>query len=103
MASDVMSAMGLNERAWAIADNLAARAAELRIAVSTLPSGARVLDAGIEVRGGYGAGVGLAELCMGGLGYVSFNELEIGGTPYPGVQVYTDHPAVAHMASQYAG
>jgi methenyltetrahydromethanopterin cyclohydrolase len=103
MAIDVMTAMGLNERAWAIADSMVARAAELRIAVQTLPSGARVLDAGIEVRGGYGAGVGLAELCMGGLGYISFNELEIGGTPYPGVQVYTDHPAVAHMASQYAG
>lgn len=103
MASVVASAMGMNDRAWAIADDLAARAVELRIAVQTLPSGARVLDAGIEVRGGFGAGVGLAELCMGGLGHVSFNELEIGGTPYPGVQVWTDHPAVAHMASQYAG
>ena len=103
MASDLMAAMGLNERAWAIADDLAAHAAELRIAVRTLPSGARVLDAGVEVRGGYGAGVGLAELCMGGLGHVTFNEIEIGGTPYPGVQVWTDHPAVAHMASQYAG
>ena len=103
MASIVTTAMGMNDRAWAIADDLAARATELRIAVQTLPSGARVLDAGIDVRGGYGAGVGLAELCMGGLGHVSFNELEIGGTPYPGVQVWTDHPAVAHMASQYAG
>lgn len=103
MASDVMTAMGMNERAWAIADDLAARAAELRIAVQTLPSGARVIDAGIEVRGGYGAGIGLSELCMGGLGHVTFNELEIGGMPYPGVQVWTDHPAVSHMASQYAG
>jgi methenyltetrahydromethanopterin cyclohydrolase len=95
--------MTMNDRAWAIADDLAARATELRIGVHTLPSGARVLDAGIDVRGGLGAGVGLAELCMGGLGHVSFNELEIGGTPYPGVQVWTDHPAIAHMASQYAG
>lgn len=103
MGSDTMKVMNLNERAWKIADALAERADELRIAVHVLPSGARVLDAGIEVRGGYGAGVGLAELCMGGLGYITFNEIEIGGTPYPGVQVWTDHPAVAHMASQYAG
>jgi methenyltetrahydromethanopterin cyclohydrolase len=103
MASGVMTPMGLNERAWTIADGLSLRAAELRIAVQTLPSGARVLDAGIDVRGGYGAGVGLAELCMGGLGHIAFTELEIGGTPYPGVQVWTDHPAASCMASQYAG
>jgi methenyltetrahydromethanopterin cyclohydrolase len=103
MASDSMTAIGLNERAWKIADDLAARADELRIAVQTLPSGARVLDAGVHVRGGYGAGIGLAELCMGGLGHIAFTQLEIGGTPYPGVEVWTDHPAVSCMASQYAG
>jgi len=103
MAPDVMTGLGLNARAWAIADDLARRAVELRLAVETLPSGARVIDAGVNVRGGLGAGIGLAELCMGGLGHVAFNELVIGDMPYPGVQVWTDHPAVAHMASQYAG
>ena len=29
--------------------------------------------------------------------------LTIGGEPWPGVQVWTDHPAIACMASQYAG
>ena len=79
MAVDMMSVLNLNERAWKIADDLAARADELRVAVQTLPSGARVIDAGIEVRGGYGAGIGLAELCMGGLGHIRFPQLEIGG------------------------
>ena len=103
MADGMMSVMNLNERAWALADDLAARADELRIAVQTLPSGARVLDAGIEVRGGYGAGIGLAELCMGGLGHIRLAQLQIGGASMPGVEVWTDHPAVACMASQYAG
>ena len=103
MAGDMMSVLNLNERAWKIADDLAARADELRVSVQTLPSGARVIDAGIEVRGGYGAGIGLAELCMGGLGHIRFAELEIGGSTFPGVEVWTDHPAVACMASQYAG
>ena len=93
----------LNERAWAIADQMADRAAELRIAVHTLASGARVLDCGVTVPGGLGAGLGLAEMCMGGLGHISFTPLRIGDTPYAGVQVWTDHPAVACMASQYAG
>ncbi len=40
---------------------------------------------------------------MGGLGHVDFAPLTIGGEPWPGVQVWTDHPAEACMASQYAG
>ena len=98
-----MSVMDLNERAWTIADDVAARAAELRVAVQTLPSGARVIDAGIDARGGYGAGIALAQLCMGGLGNIALTTLQIGGEALPGVQVWTDHPAVACMASQYAG
>jgi methenyltetrahydromethanopterin cyclohydrolase len=103
MAIELMKALGLNERAWKIADDLVARADELRLAVQTLPSGARVVDAGIDVRGGYGAGIGLAELCMGGLGHIRLAPLEIGGSAIPGVEVWTDHPAASCMASQYAG
>jgi methenyltetrahydromethanopterin cyclohydrolase len=103
MAGDMMNVLNLNERAWKIADDLAARADELRLAVQTLPSGARVIDAGIDVRGGYGAGISLAELCMGGLGHIHFTDLTIGGIAIPGVEVWTDHPAVSCMASQYAG
>ncbi|HJU91129.1 MAG TPA: methenyltetrahydromethanopterin cyclohydrolase [Gemmatimonadaceae bacterium] len=98
-----MSDLGLNRRAWAIADDVVAHARELRVAVSTLSSGTRLIDAGIDVPGGYAAGVRLAEMCMGGLGHISINPVLIDGTTYPAVQVHTDHPAVACMASQYAG
>ncbi len=93
----------LNERAWTIADELESRADELRIAVTRLPSGSRVIDAGVDTPGGLGAGIGLARLCMAGLGNISINSLLIGDTPYAGIRVWTDHPAVACMASQYAG
>jgi methenyltetrahydromethanopterin cyclohydrolase len=98
-----MADLAMNERAWALADQSAARAAELRVAVHTLTCGARIIDAGIDVPGGFGAGLALAEICMGGLGHVSFVPVMIGGEPWPGVQVWTDHPAEACMASQYAG
>lgn len=98
-----MNTLGLNERAWALADRMVERAAELRIAPSTLPSGTRLLDAGIEAAGGLGAGVGLAQLCMSGLGDIELTWLQIGSDAYPGVRVWTDHPALACMASQYAG
>src|SRR5213595_3324772 len=96
-------ALHLNDRAWEIADRMAAHADALRVAVRTLPSGARVIDAGIGVPGGYGAGLALAEICMGGVGDVEYIPVEIGGDAWPGVRVWTDHPAVSCMASQYAG
>lgn len=98
-----MNDLGMNERAWTLADECVARAAELRIGVHTLSSGARVIDAGIEATGGLAAGIALAELCMGGLGHVSLISLPIDGGVWPGVQVWTDHPAEACMAAQYAG
>ncbi len=97
------AAFALNDRAWAIADEMAAQASELRVAVRTMPGGARLIDAGIDVPGGYGAGLALARICMGGLGHVAYEPVTIGGNPMPGVQVWTDHPAVSCMASQYAG
>ena len=98
-----MTDLGMNERAWTLADRLVARAAELRIAVHTLASGSRVVDAGADAPGGFAAGLALAELCMGGLGHVEFASLTIGGEAWPGVHVWTDHPAASCMASQYAG
>lgn len=99
MANDLR----MNERAWALADAAAERAQELRVDVSTLASGARVIDAGIGAAGGLGAGRLLAQLCMGGLGEIEFVSLTIGDETWPGVQVWTDHPAESCMASQYAG
>src|SRR5213594_2938750 len=82
---------------------MAARADELRVAVRALAGGARVIDAGIEVPGGYGAGLALADACMGGLGHIEYVPVAIGPDLMPGVRVWTDHPAVSCMASQYAG
>lgn len=98
-----MRDLGMNERAWAIADAGVARAQELRIAVHQLPGGARVIDAGVAVPGSLAAGRLLAELCMGGLGRIELVSLSIDGREWPGVQIATEHPAAACMASQYAG
>jgi len=103
MGGAVTGDLGLNERAWQIADRMAADAPALRVSVATLAGGARVLDAGIETPGGYGAGLAVAELCMGGLGHVDYVPVVVGPDTWPGVRVWTDHPAVSCMASQYAG
>jgi methenyltetrahydromethanopterin cyclohydrolase len=93
----------LNDRAWAIADAMVERGADLYIAVSKTTNGARIIDAGIDAIGGYAAGQALAELCMGGLGNLSQEMVDIGSDSYPGIRVSTDHPVVSCMASQYAG
>jgi len=95
--------LGLNERAWQIADAMAANAAALRIAVRKLPGGARVIDAGVDAPGGFGAGRALSEICTAGLADIAYPPVPIGGDTWPGVRVWTDHPAVSCMASQYAG
>lgn len=98
-----MTDLGLNARAWSIADRMADHAAELRVVVHTLPGGTRVIDAGVGTPGGRAAGRAVAEACMGGLGNIAFVPLWIGDDAHEGVQVWTDHPAIACMASQYAG
>src|SRR4051812_34555842 len=98
-----MTDFTLNVRAALIADRMAFHAAEYGVAVHTLSSGARVIDAGVAAAGGLAAGQAMAHACMGGLGHASFTPLSIGEDLYHGVQVWTDHPAIACMASQYAG
>jgi methenyltetrahydromethanopterin cyclohydrolase len=93
----------MNERAWELASRCEARANELKIAPHTLACGTRVIDAGINAEGGLAAGLTLAVLCMGGHGHVELAPITIDGESWPGVQVWTDHPAAACMASQYAG
>jgi len=98
-----MTSLRMNEAASEIADTMADQPDLLRIRSYRLPSGARVIDAGVEATGGIEAGIALAEICLGGLGNVSCTPLQVGSQTYAGLTVWTDHPAVACMASQYAG
>ncbi len=98
-----MTPPNLNALALEIADGMEEHASLLRVRVHRLPSGARVIDAGIETDGGLDAGLALAEICMGGLGNVTYTSVQVGSGTWPGVTVWTDHPAVSCMASQYAG
>jgi methenyltetrahydromethanopterin cyclohydrolase len=98
-----LASLRMNETASEIVESMVDQADLLRVRASRLRNGARVIDAGVDTDGGYDAGLILAEICLGGLGNVNFTPIQIGGQSYPGVIVWTDHPAVACMASQYAG
>jgi methenyltetrahydromethanopterin cyclohydrolase len=95
--------LSLNQRAHELADRLSAEADAMRVAVSTLDGGTRLIDCGSGVLGGLEAGRQFAQICMGGLGWVSFAPVVLEGRWLPGLTVVTDRPALACLASQYAG
>jgi methenyltetrahydromethanopterin cyclohydrolase len=95
--------LSLNDRARALADRLAEDADGLRVSVTTLEGGTRVIDCGSAVPGGLEAGRRFAEITMGGLGSVAFTPVVVGGRSMPGLTVVTDHPALACLGAQYAG
>lgn len=94
--------MTMNERANRLADDLEREAARYRVAVSRV-AGARVIDCGGAVTGSLAAGLVLARACLADLAdvvYVPYPDESVGG---PAVQVTTDDPVRACLASQYAG
>jgi methenyltetrahydromethanopterin cyclohydrolase len=90
--------MTMNERAWRVADELAADADRLRVGVGVV-AGTRVIDCGGAVTGSLAAGVLLARACLADLADVSL----VPGDTGPSVQVTTDDPVRACLGSQYAG
>jgi methenyltetrahydromethanopterin cyclohydrolase len=99
----VTSSFSLNEQALRLADHLAAASAASRVAVHLTPNGARLIDCGIAAEGGLQAGLELARVCLAGLAEVALMPGRFSDLPGPLVQVHSDHPVLACMASQYAG
>ncbi len=80
---------------------------EYRIAFHRLKNGAWVLDFGVNVRGSLSAGILFSEVCMAGLGEIDIRAGEVKAegrdVVLPFVEVKTDRPALACIASQKAG
>ena len=93
----------LNERALRVANTMAAQAAALGIDAQATATGAHILDCGVRSPGSLQAGLGLARVCLADRADVALVPGEVGGIACPQVQVTTDHPVLACMASQYAG
>jgi methenyltetrahydromethanopterin cyclohydrolase len=92
----------LNRRAAALLDALLDAPAGAGLRSYRLDNGTRIIDAGIDCRGGIEAGRHIAEICMGGYGRVSF--VPAAGDPaLPRVAVHAANPVVACLGSQYAG
>ena len=96
-------APSVSARAAKLVDALVADAGALRCIVSTGEAGERRIDLGAAAPGGIEAGRRLAEICMGGLGVVSFT-MSSGIPSWPlGITVHSSNPVIACLGSQYGG
>lgn len=91
-----------NLQALPFINQLMDRSEQLKVSVKKV-CGATLIDCGVEVSGGWEAGIIFASICLGGLADVRLHWSGFQDLRWPAVEVRTDHPVRACMASQYAG
>ena len=96
-------AISVNKLAMKSVSELLNNPEEYRVKVEKLPSGATVIDTGLEALGGYLAGLRLTEICLGGLAQCWLTYQAYGDLEMPSIVVVTDHPAVSLLGCQLAG
>ena len=97
------NALSVNLLAWKLLEKLCEKADFYGVKVEKTASGTTIVDAGINARGGFEAGKVITEICMGGCGKARITNRKYGELELPSIFVYTDHPAIATLGSQFAG
>jgi len=98
-----VSQLKVNQQALKLVAKLLAEPDKYNVNIITTKEGSTIIDAGVEAKGGYLAGKVVTEICLGGYGTVEFYSRLYGDLTLPSIQVYTDHPVIATLGSQYAG
>ena len=93
----------VNHKTQPLVKYLIDNADSLRIGVEQLKNGCTIIDAGIKVPGGIEAGRIIAEICMGGLGKVTFSHSPYTSNWPLSVNVHTSNPVLSCLGCQYAG
>jgi len=95
--------LSVNSLAWKLLEKLLEKPDYYGIKVEKTSSGTTIVDAGIKAKGGFQAGKIITEICMGGCGKTEITYRKYGKLELPSIFVYTDHPVIATLGSQYAG
>ncbi len=93
----------VNKLSQPLLAQLMTQADALKIGVSKHATGATIIDAGIEYTSSAEAGRLIAEICMGGLGQVTFKESALLKSCPKIINATSESPVLACLASQYAG
>ena len=97
------NALSVNRLAWKLLQKLYENPDFYGVKIEKASSGATIVDAGVNVKGGFQAGKVITEICMGGCGKAEITCRNYGELELPSIFVYTDHPAIATLGSQFAG
>jgi methenyltetrahydromethanopterin cyclohydrolase len=97
------SEISLNLSALSLINRLSDEAQKYGVIIEKTASGATVIDAGIQAKGGFLAGQIVTEICMGGYGQAKILPYQYGDVFLPTIYVQTDFPELATLASQFAG
>ena len=95
--------LSVNRLAWRLLDKLIENADIYGVNVEKTDSGSIIIDAGVNVRGGFQAGKVITEICLGGCGKAEITSRKYGDLDLPSIQIYSDHPVIATLGSQFAG
>ena len=98
-----MYEISVNEGALKIVEDLLTNEKFYRIKSKKLSNNATVIDMGVEVSGGYHAGLKLGENCLGGYGTVVMSSLQYNDLILPMVVVTTEYPHISCLGSQFPG
>jgi len=91
-----------NRQAFPLVKEFLSRSELLQVKVHK-QNGVTVIDCGVDAQGGWEAGALFASICLGGLAQVKQHWVDFNGLRWPSIEVVSDHPIQACMASQYAG
>ncbi|HJK20652.1 MAG TPA: methenyltetrahydromethanopterin cyclohydrolase, partial [Methanocorpusculum sp.] len=95
--------VSVNELGLDLFEELVENADLFNVAYHELDNGARIVDCGVAVPGGFGAGDYFTRICMGGLGDIAFRQGMVGKFPMTFIDVNTDFPAISCLGAQKAG
>jgi len=93
----------VNKLAAPLVGNLLGNAGQFRLKVEKYDNGCTLIDAGINAPGGLEAGRIITEICMGGMGAVSFSHSCYTENWPLTINVHASNPVLACLGSQYAG
>ena len=95
--------ISVNEYGLDVFEEMMDYADELQVGIAELDNGTTLIDAGVEEIGGFAAGLYVSRICMADLADITFSSFDLGKLVVPAVELTTDHPVIACMASQFAG
>jgi methenyltetrahydromethanopterin cyclohydrolase len=95
--------ISVNEYGLDVFEEMMDYADELQVGIEELENGTTLIDAGVKEAGGFEAGLYVSRICMADLADITFSSFDLGRLVVPAIELTTDHPVIACMASQFAG